>query len=129
MSARSELPSKDRKKATSTSPWETILIASNSNEANRDCQRVQEQQVEPELAPEEDDDLIATVLQEVIANEVRSQVTNALATMLHMMEKTVEQFFLSATLGARGGILIVVYDAVEQITIDQIRDVSVWRDG
>lgn len=63
---------KRKKEATTTSAWEKILNASKSNDANPDRQGVEEQQMGPGTAPEDDGDSIATVLQEEIAGEVKS---------------------------------------------------------
>lgn len=46
VSARGEVLTKDKMEATSTSTWETILNASKWDDANRNHQRAEEQQVE-----------------------------------------------------------------------------------
>lgn len=53
------------------------------------------QQIEPEPALEDEDESIATVLQEVIANEVENQVAKALATIPDITEEAVEQLFFA----------------------------------
>lgn len=52
--------------ARSTTNWESILNAGKSDDGNCDCQGAEKQQVDPYPAPEEENDSIATVLQEVI---------------------------------------------------------------
>lgn len=78
---------------TSKSAWETILTTDKSNDAIRSCQGVEENQVEPGLAPEYGDDPIATALQEVIGDEVKSLLANAMDTILDMVEEAFEQLF------------------------------------
>lgn len=75
--------------ATSTSASEAILNAGNSDDANRDFQGAGEQQVEPGPLLGDKDGSSATTLQEVIADEVKSQVVNALAPILDIVEEAV----------------------------------------
>lgn len=49
-----------------TSAWETILDASKHDDGTCDFEGVEEQQVDPGPTPEDTDDFIATMLQEVI---------------------------------------------------------------
>lgn len=118
VSTSSELPTKDKKEGTTKSAWETILNAGKGDDANRVRTGVEDKQVEPGPALEDDDHLIATALQEVIANEVKSQVTNALGTIADMVEESVEQRLCAATLSAQMGICSVLYDAVEHGILD-----------
>lgn len=64
--------------------------------------------MEPEHAHDNDDVSIATALEEVIADEAKSQVTNAWVTILEMLEKAVEQPFHSTNLNAQGEIRSMV---------------------
>lgn len=73
-----------------------------SNDATYDFHAVEEHQLE------EDNESIATVEQEVIADEVKSQVPSALAADRDIVEGPVEQLFCSAALSAQGGIHSVV---------------------
>lgn len=57
----------------------------------------------------------------MIADEVKSQGANALATTLHMREEAVAQLFCATNLSAKGDICTVVDYAAERIIIDQIR--------
>lgn len=50
---------------------------------------VQEQQTGPGPAPEHDEDSITMGLQEVIANEVKSQIANVLAKVHDMMGEAI----------------------------------------
>lgn len=81
-----------------SSAWETILNAGKSNDANGHCQGVEKKQVEPGPAPEHEDDLIATTLQDMIANEIKSQAANALAIIPDTVGEAVEQCFHAAIL-------------------------------
>lgn len=69
----------------------------------------------PGPSQKDDDDSIAPVLQEVIANEVKARVPNAVKTVSYIGEPAVEPIFCAPTHGARGGIGTVVYDAVEHV--------------
>lgn len=73
----------------------------------RTCQRAEEQ-LEPTPVPEDHDGWIAIAMQEVRPDKVKSQVTDALATFLDMMEEVVEELFWAATLRAQGGICTVM---------------------
>lgn len=75
----------------------TSLNAGKSIDANHDRQVVQEQQVEPGPVAEDGDGLIAIELQETIAYEVMSQISNALATIRDMVEEAVGYLFHAAT--------------------------------
>lgn len=59
-------------------------------------------------APEDDDDSITTALHEGIAKKIKSCGANALASILDMVEKAVEQLFRAASLSAQGGIHAMV---------------------
>lgn len=76
------------------------------------------QQVEPGFAPEDDDDFIAIVQQEVIAYKVKSQGANALVTAPEIVKEAAEQLFRAVILGAQQGIRIVVYDGVIHVIFD-----------
>lgn len=54
------------------------------------------------LDPENHDYSIATMLQDVVVDELKSQATNVLATILDSMEGTVEQLFRTATFMLNG---------------------------
>lgn len=60
MLTSSQLPLKGKDEAMTTRAWKTIANTNKSNDANRDHQVVEEQQVEPGPASEDDDDSIAT---------------------------------------------------------------------
>lgn len=107
--------------ATWTTAWETILNAGKSDDTNRDCHGVGEQQVESGPAPEDGDDSIATALQEVIPDEVKSQVKNAMVEVLVMVEGAVEHLFQASTPSAQGGICTMMYGALENVILHKIR--------
>lgn len=67
---------------------------------------------------DDDDDLISIALQDVIYNEVKPQVPNALAKLLDMVQEAVEQLFHTAPLSAEQGIRTVAYDTVEHVVLD-----------
>lgn len=73
-SARSKLPTNERKNRRLQALWESPPSTGNSNDANGNHQGVQEQQMELECTPEYDHDFTATVQQAVIPDEVKSQV-------------------------------------------------------
>lgn len=104
-----------------TTAWEAILNAGKSSDANRGRQRAEESLVEPGAAPEHDEDLTENVLQEKIADDFKSHVANVLATIPDMVAEAVEQLFWASTPSAQGGIRTVMYDAVEDVILDQIR--------
>lgn len=64
---------KGRMGASSTSASETILNAGRRDSASHSCEGVEEQQLEPETAPEGSDPVIASVHQELITDEVNSK--------------------------------------------------------
>lgn len=68
----SEVPLKCRMEATSTSARERILNAGNNGDASCHRQVDEEEQVQPVPTPEDEDDKISNMLQEVNADEVRS---------------------------------------------------------
>lgn len=92
----------------------------NSDDTNHECQGAQEQQVESGRIPEDERDSIAPGLQDVITDELKSQVSNGLLATPEMVDQAVEQIFCAASLSARGCIRSVVPDAVEYIIFDQI---------
>lgn len=104
MSTCRELPWKVKKEATTISARKTILNAGKSNDENRDLQGAVENQLEPGPAPENDDDRVAITLQELITDQVRSQIANTLATILDMGKEAVDQLLHAATLSAQGRI-------------------------
>lgn len=63
---------------------------------------------------------MATALQDVIANEVKSQVSHVLATSPDKAE-AVEKLFRAVTLNDQGETGVVGYDAVKHVSLDQIR--------
>lgn len=73
-------PTQSKKEATFTGAWEIILNACKINHANCNRQGVEEPLVEPGPGPECEDDAIATAMQEVFEDEVKSQA-DALATI------------------------------------------------
>lgn len=80
--------------------------------------------MEPGPTSEGYDDSIAIELKEVIADEVKSHVANALATILVTVEEAVEQLFRATTVTPQVVIRTVVYVAVDPVIFDQImRDV------
>lgn len=68
-------------KAASASACKTILNTSRRDDANHVFQSVEEQQEEHGPDPEVEGYTMATALPEVIADEVKQQVDNALASM------------------------------------------------
>lgn len=121
MSTRGELPTKGQKQAKIKSAWETILNGDKRNEANCNRQGVEEQHVKPEPTLDKDDESIAIALHEVISDEVKSHMANALATILHKVEGAVEQLFRAATLSAQGRVRTMVYSTVKHVVLDKIR--------
>lgn len=71
-----------------------ILNAGKSKDMNCDRQEAEERQVEPGPAPEDENSTIAPVLKDVIANEVRFQVENALAAIQGILTEAVEQLLM-----------------------------------
>lgn len=108
-----QVTTESKKEAARTSAWKTILAAAKSDDVNCNCQGVAEQQVEPEPAPKDDDDMIITVLQKLIADYVKSQVAIALATIPSMTEEAGKQQFRESTIGGQGRVRDVVYEPVE----------------
>lgn len=100
--ACSKVPTKGKNEATSTIAWEATMDAGKSDEASCDCQGVEEQKLEPGTTLEDEDDSIATALQMVIADEVRSQVANVLTKVVDMAEVAAEQLIGADTLTAQG---------------------------
>lgn len=88
MSARSEVPTKDNIDVMSTRAWESALNADERDDTNQDYGEVEEQQVKPGPAPEEENDFIVTSLQEMIANGVKQQVENRFVAIAEMVEKS-----------------------------------------
>lgn len=76
--------------------------------------------MEPWSAPEDDDDSIATVLKEVIANDVRSQAANVFATILETVEEAVKQLLGAANFSASKRIRTRVGNTVDHVIIDQL---------
>lgn len=74
----------------------------------------------PGPTPEDDDDWIVMALQGVIADEVKSQIANPLATILDMMEEAAGQLFWAVSSSGQRRIRYVVYDAVEHVILYQI---------
>lgn len=118
LSAHSEVPTTERKEATSTSAWETILNANNTNERNHTCRIVEEPKVGPGPAPEDENYSTANALPEVIANEVKSSVTSALEAIIYMEEGAVEQLLHAAPHCAQRGIRPMVPNAVEHVIFE-----------
>lgn len=102
---------------------ETVLNGDSNNRTSRYREGAEETKLEPGAAPDDDDDLIITSLQEVIVDEARSLVTNMLAAVPHMGKEAVEQLFLGDTHSAQGGICTMTYDTVEHVILDQNRTV------
>lgn len=72
VSTRSELPTKDRTEIESKNDLKMIRNTGKSIDANRGLQGVEEQQVDPGFAPEDDDNAITNVVQDMIADEAKS---------------------------------------------------------
>lgn len=98
MSASSEFATKGNVGFKSTSDFETILKAGKRDSANCDCERAEEQQVEPATAPQDADDSMATVIQKVIVDEVKQQFQNKFAVIMKLFEKAAEQLLHAAAL-------------------------------
>lgn len=64
---------------------------------------------------------MATSLQEMIVDKVKSHIAKALATILYRVEEAVEQLLGAATLNALVRIRTVVYNTIEHVIIEQIR--------
>lgn len=75
-----------------------VWNAGDSDDTNWNCQGVEEQQVDPGLAPEDKEDWVATVLQQVIDDEVKSQVSNAMTALPGIVEEAVEQLLPATAL-------------------------------
>lgn len=74
-----------------------------------------------EGAPKDENDSIATSLQDVIANEVKLQIANALMAIPDLVEEVTEKLFCTTIFSAQGVIHIAVYDAR---TYDLLRDLE-----
>lgn len=101
MWTRSKLPTKGKEQDSTTSAWERILSVGKSNDANWNLQGVEVEQAKPGTAPENSDDSIATALQNVMPNHVKSPIENTLATIPDTVEKAVEQLFHVVNLSAQ----------------------------
>lgn len=108
-------------KVLATKALKIILNVGKSNDASRNRQRVEDQQVSLGPAPNEESDSTVISLQVVIADEVMSKVENALEAVQHMWAAAAEQFICEATLSTEGGVCSVVYDAMEHVILDQMR--------
>lgn len=86
---------------------------------------IEELQADPGPAPEDDDESRGTAIQEVIADEVTSQVAKALMTIMDMVKESVEHLICAATRNAQGGIRTVLSEVFEPVVLDQIRKVVV----
>lgn len=65
------------------------LNAGKSNDTSCDRQGVEEEQLEPLLATEDEDESIASVLRKLIPDEVKGQAVSALVTIPSMVEEAV----------------------------------------
>lgn len=95
--AGTEFPSKGKMEATSTSAWEKILNSKKSVDANCHREAVEKQQVKLGSAPEGERSLIATVLQEVVADNVKRKVAIVLEAIPDTGEAAFEQLSRAAT--------------------------------
>lgn len=120
VSTCSQLPTKGEKEALTTRDCEAILYGSQSTDGSHDREEVEKQQVKPGTAPEDNYDSVTTALYEVIADKVKSQVSNALATIPDMMEDAVEQLLHAAKLKAQERICTVICVAGEHVIFTQI---------
>lgn len=77
--------------------------------------------MEPELAPEEENDSIGTAPKEVITDVLNFQFSNALVAIQEVMEEVAKRIFGAATLSGHGRIRIELYDAVLLAILEQIK--------
>lgn len=73
-----------------------ILNPEEREDSKSNDHSIEEQQVETGPASEQANDSIPTTLKEVISEEVRLQVANAMAAIPNILEEAVEQFFCVA---------------------------------
>lgn len=93
VSTRSKMPPKGKKEATSAKACKLILNAGKINDGNWDRQGVEEQQVEFRQTSENEYDLVSTALQNLVINEIQSQVPNAPAKILDIVKEAFERFY------------------------------------
>lgn len=77
--------------------------------------------MKPGPSPEDRDDWMATALQELIADEVKSRVVKCVSLNPGQGEKAVEQLFCAASISDQGGTRTMGYNTVEHVIFDQIR--------
>lgn len=82
-------PTAGKVEAAFTSAWEMVLNSEERDNEKRNLQSVEEKQVENGPPPEEAKDSIVTKLQEVVTNEVKWQVKNAMKAVTEMEEEDV----------------------------------------
>lgn len=84
MSACSGMPTKSKMEASFTTAWRTILVPSKPDDTNCKCQGFEQQHVEPGSTSEDEEDLIETALEKVIADKVKQQIYNTMAVILEL---------------------------------------------
>lgn len=82
-----ERPTDNKKEATTSNALETIQNASKNSDSNCDCQGIEQEQLQPGRTLEDDEVSIASTLHEVIADESKSEIEKALATLQDLVEK------------------------------------------
>lgn len=116
-----KMSEKWKEKTPNTNGRQTIINTGKHGDASGDHEGVEEQQVNLGPVSEDDVESIVTALWNLIADEVMSQVANALARPPGMVEGAVEKLFSTATLSVQGGVGTVVHETLEHVILDQIR--------
>lgn len=111
-SARIDGPDKGKVEAATTSAWETVLNEKKIDNAQRDYERVEDHKLESGTAQEDAKNSVETMLQDVIADEVKQRVENALMAILELVKETAEQLFRAANLSVQAGICTFLYEAM-----------------
>lgn len=106
---------------TSTYALETILNAGESDKASWDCEGAGQEHVKHGITSKDAEYSTATVLQQVIADDIEQQVEIVLMAIFELVEEAVEQLFRPPALNIQGIIFTLVYDVVEQVLFGQIQ--------
>lgn len=75
MSIRGEVQRKGKTKDRSRSAWKTVLNVGGNDDPSQDYAGAEEQQVKLGTAPEDANDYMEAALQEMIADEIKQQVS------------------------------------------------------
>lgn len=103
--------------ATPKTTGKTVLNTRGSNNARRGFQCDRGQEVETDAALKEAIASVATSMQ-VIADVVKLEVENMIATVVDMEEKGIEQISGEGTVSPQWWIRTSVYNAMEQIILE-----------